>query len=50
MTKGGGIARVHLAPDLTQESLGIAEGEEIPRRIAWQVSAGRKKWFERRDY
>jgi hypothetical protein len=27
-----------------------AEGDENPRRIAWHVSAGRKKWFEGRDY
>ena len=27
-----------------------AEGEESPRRVAWHVSAGRKKWFEGRDY
>jgi hypothetical protein len=27
-----------------------AEGDENPRRIAWRLSAGRKKLFEGRDY
>jgi hypothetical protein len=27
-----------------------AEDEESPRRVAWHEIAGKKKWFEGRDY